>query len=375
MRICVKNGRVLRPDGTFSADTLCFENGRVVSALSGAADRVVDAAGCVVLPGFVDTHIHGCAGTEFAAPEEDFSPARLRLARQGTTAFAATVRALDMDRLLAAERNVLREMRRDAPGAICGGIHLEGPFISEARRGAMRVPELTCCPEAVETLAGAAGGALKIMTLAPERENAPETIRAAVRAGVRVSMGHTDADYAEAAAAVEAGAARMTHTFNAVRPFDHRRTGALGAALTDDRVCCELICDFIHLAPETVRLVLRLKGAELVTMVSDAGRLTGLPDGTYEVDGRIRIVEGKICRNAEGRLAGSMCTLIDGVRNLRSLGVSWGEISRMASLNGAKALGLEQELGTLEVGKRADAVLLDEALNVKTVFAGGEEIV
>lgn len=334
----------------------------------------IDASGLLVLPGFIDTHIHGSVAVEFASPREDFTRAREWLASQGVTAFAATVRALPADRTVAAIKNIVRESKREAQGAKVAGIHIEGPFVSKDRAGSMNPPEEVCRVETVASFVEAGEGLLKIMTIAPERENALEVIRFCAEHGVNASMGHTSADYETALAAIDAGACRATHVFNAMRPFSHRGTGILGAVLTDDRVNCEMICDLVHNDAPTVKIVYRLKGAAGMTLVSDTGYMSGLGDGEFVVDGRTRYVRNGVCTNKEGRIAGSTVSMHAGVKNLKKLGVPLADISVMASANPARALGLQEVTGSIMPGFAADLVICDEELNVKATVVDGKTV-
>lgn len=372
----IKNGKVLVGESNSFADvSLKLENGIVSEIGVDITDtEEYDANGLFVIPGFIDTHIHGCVGVEFASPDEDFTKARKWLASEGVTGFAATVRALPPERVVAAERNILNESERDVLGASVLGINLEGPFVSLAKSGVMNPPDIECNPETVELFANEAQGLLKIMTVAPERENAVETIKCAVKNGVNISVGHTESTYSQATAAIAAGATRATHVFNAMRPFSHRETGVLGAVLTDDRVNCEMICDRVHLDEATMKLVYRAKSFKGITLVSDTGFMSGLGDGEYIVDGRKRIVNDGVCRNPEGRIAGSCVSMLAGAKNLLEMGVPIEEISYMASFNPAKALGEEDSYGSIAVGKQADIIVCDEKLNIKAVFIKGKRL-
>ncbi len=375
----IKNGLVLMGEGNrFEPTDISIAEGRIRSFGAGeAADgEEFDAEGLYVIPGFIDTHNHGCVGVEFAAEDEDFEKARVWLAGQGITGVAPTVRAMEVEPTIAAERNILREAGKASSGARILGIHLEGPFVSHSRTGAMSPPDMVCGPEALRDMAEGARGMLKIMTFAPERENAAEVIRTAGELGIKISLGHTDATYQVAEAAIEAGASRATHVFNAMRPFYHRETGILGAVLTDARVCCEMICDFVHLDEAAMRIVYRMKGAENITIISDSGYMTGLGDGEYKVGDheQVRIVKDGVCRTAGGCIAGSCVSMLAGARNLLRMGIPLEEVSLMGSLNPARALGAEGLVGSLAVGKAADLVVCDKALNLKAVFVGGKQV-
>ena len=365
----IQNALVLNSETmTFQRRPVYMEKGRFTDTPAEAGETL-DAGGLYAIPGFIDSHIHGFSGCDFGIPGTDLTPARQALARQGTTAFAATISTRPMADLCAAAAWAAKEADRDCKGAKLVAIHAEGPFISEKRKGAMIPTGEICTPEAVGQLINAAGGKLKLMTIAPERENSLEVIRR-WKENITFSMGHTDATWAEATAAIDAGAARATHTFNGMRPLSHRETGILGAVLNDDRVCCEMICDFVHLDPPAVKLVYKMKGAEKITLISDTGYMGGLPDGVY----RGRIVKDGVARTQAGVICGSCFTMLRGAQNLRKLGIPLAEISQMASLNPAKALGLQDTLGKIAPGYQADLILCDESLNIKAVFMNGRKV-
>ncbi|MBR5779255.1 MAG: N-acetylglucosamine-6-phosphate deacetylase [Clostridia bacterium] len=372
----IKNGNVLlgSTQAIEQAD-IRIEQGTITEISHDLSDRnEFDASGLLVIPGFIDIHIHGCVGVEFASPDEDFTKARQWLASEGVTGFAATVRAMTPDRIVAAEKNILREAERETVGASVLGINLEGPFVSKVRTGVMNPPDIECNPETAKLFADEGKGMLKIMTLAPERENALDVVKIATENGVNISLGHTDATYSESIDAINAGATRATHVFNAMRPLSHRETGVLGAVLTDDRVNCEMICDLVHLDEATIKMVYRLKGAENITLISDTGFMSGLGDGEFVIDGRKRTVKNGVCRNADGRIAGSCVSMLAGAKNLLKMGIPISDISLMASLNPAKALSVDSITGTIEVGKQADIIVCDSELNIKAVFVKGIRI-
>lgn len=364
----IKNAQILNTQTRqFEARDLFIAGGKIVDCAPGDTE-IFDAQGLFVIPGFIDTHIHGFYGCDFGT-EHDFPEAQRILAAQGTTAFAATVSTRPMEALVSAARRISSLMARPQAGAKVCGIHSEGPFISEKRKGAMIPTGEDCTVEAVQSLIDAAQGALKLMTIAPERENVPEII-AALKDRLTFSLGHTDATYDQAIAAIDAGASRSTHTFNGMRPLYHRETGILGAVLTDDRICCEMIGDFIHLDPAIVKLIYRAKGPDNITLVSDAGFMSGLPDGEYGG----RIVKDGVCRNKEGTIAGSCFSMLKGAQNLRKLGIPLGEVSVMASYNPAKLLGVDAAMGSIGPGKCADLIVCDDAVNIRAVFIDGKPV-
>lgn len=368
----IKNGKVLLSDFVFKKTdiSICGDIINDIGALD-ANDESFDAEGLYVLPGFIDTHIHGVNNVEFASPNSDFTPALRYEAEHGITSIAPTTRTLPVEHICRAFDNIRRESLRKA-GARIIGIHAEGPFVSPSRKGAMN-PEYMKKPEIsdIDLLISHGGGLFKLLSMAPEIDSGFSVIRYAAEHGITVSLAHTDADFELARGAVDAGASQATHIFNAMRPFNHRDVGVLGECLTDDRVKCEMICDFIHLSSVCVSMVYRQKGAGLINLVSDTGMVSGLPDGEYTVDGRTRILKDGVLRLKDGTIAGSGKTVYDGVKNLFSLGIPLEEISRMASYNPAKTMGAEHITGTIAPGFRADIVCLDSQLEIKAVFADG----
>ena len=371
----VRNAKVLCGDFQLRRTDVRIENGVIaqLGALPADGAEELDAAGKYLLPGLIDTHTHGMCGVEFSAPDEDFDAALLYEARMGVTTVAPTTRCLPPQEVEAAFVNIRREAAKHRPGrAHIGGIHAEGPFISPARKGAADQDKI-CAPDtaAFAALCDAAGGMLKILTLAPELPGADALIGAACARGVTVSLGHTDAAYEEAVHAIELGARQATHTCNAMRPFRHRDPGVLGAVLLDGRVRCEMICDLVHLALPAIRLIYALKGAENINMVSDTGKMSGFPDGTYTVDGRPRIIRDGVCRLPDGTIAGSTRCLYDGVKNMFDNGFPLEDIFRMAAFNPARTLGIDGETGSIAPGKRADLLLADGGLGRAAVFVAG----
>lgn len=338
--------------------------------------ETVNAAGCFIVPGLIDTHNHGFCGTEFASPDEEFDVGTLELAKRGVTSVVPTVRSLPMDRLLAAIGNIKKETVRRPAGAKLAGINLEGPFLSPVRIGSM-APENLVSPgkEAVTELLAACEGMLRSITIAPELPGVLPLIEDILFAGANPSLGHTNATYAEAQAAADAGANLVTHLFNAMRPFNHRDPGIIGEALTDDRLDCELICDFVHNDPAAVDLAIRAKGTERIVMISDTGRMSGLGDGEYVIEGRRRIVKGRLCKTEDGVIAGSVCSLFDGFRNLLQRGYPLADVSRMASLNPARKVGIDRLTGSIAVGKAADLMLLwDTDFSLRETWVDGERV-
>ena len=364
----IKNGLVFGEDHKMSQRDLCFENG-VITENSQSGE--FDAAGYYVLPGFIDTHIHGANMIEFYSSEFEGlpTPALDYLSTQGVTSILPTFATCKTEEY---ERDTIRLLSTEDDRIL--GIHCEGPFVNPVRMGGMQ-PEKLQLPnmEIPNIIQQNSGNMLKIVSMSPELEGASEVIKQLVAMGVKVSIAHTDASYEQALAAVEMGATRLTHTFNAMRPFTHRDTGVLGCALTDDRVECELICDMHHVSPAAVKLVVKAKGIDRVTMISDCCFFCGVPEGPYEFNGRVLYVEGGFAKLPNGTIAGSACSLATGAKNMFNLGFKPEEIAVMACVNPARAADCKDR-GELKIGYRADVILLDKDFNVKHVFVKGKQI-
>lgn len=370
----ITGGWVYDPDEGFAERTVCTDGERI--ARSSADAKKLDAAGCYVLPLLIDLHIHGYAGADADSAESaELERMARALLRQGVGAFCPTTMTLPEARLAAVCRCVGAYGKEKHPGARVLGVHLEGPFLARERRGShdealLRNPD----PELLERLQKAGEGAVRLMTLAPELPGALALIQAAVKQGVRVSLGHTQADYDTAQAALRAGAAQCTHLLNAMTPFGHRAPGVVGAVFDIPGTMVELICDGIHVHPAMVRAMFRLFGPERVLMVSDALPAAGLPEGTYRLGSQeITVHHGRAVLSGKPEtLAGSVCSLMEGLRQAVSFGIPLADAVRAASWNPACAMGMENRMGSLRPGQEAGLVLLErETLEVRAVIARG----
>jgi N-acetylglucosamine-6-phosphate deacetylase len=337
----------------------------------------IRADGQTAIPGFIDVHIHGAGGHDvMEGTGEAFRSITRKVSEYGTTSIVATTVTASTDATLRAIEGIAgyiaRQHETDEPHAEVLGIHFEGPFISKERRG-VHPAEWIQLPSA-ETLSRflkAAAGNARILTIAPEVLGAAPCIDAAREAGLVVSIGHTDATYEQARAAMARGAHSATHVYNAMRPFSHRDPGVIGAVLTTPEINAELIADGVHVEEAAMKLLLLAKGSEHVTLVSDGLSATGMPDGKYMLGGFEVTVSGGVCRNAEGTLAGSTLTLDRALRNIVALGIPLPDAVRMLTLNPAILLGIEYKKGSLRVGADADILLLDEGLHLAGVWARG----
>ncbi|MBQ8509969.1 MAG: N-acetylglucosamine-6-phosphate deacetylase [Clostridia bacterium] len=335
-------------------------------------ERTLALGGAYLMPGFIDTHMHGAAGCVYTNPEDDLNKITAYEATRGVTTVTATIGARPEGVFENGVKNVLAHIRRGTEGARIVGIHAEGPFLNPKRRGSMRAEDMRPpTVEAFRQLYDICEGELKLLSIAPEVPGALDVVREAVRAGISVSAGHTDATFDEMRAGIDAGISRMTHTFNASRPLNHREPGVLGAALCDPRVTCEVICDFAHLHPSVVEMIYRAKGSGRFTAISDAAFCAGLPDGEYDIAGSRFIVGGGVARHPDGTISGSAGDLLLAAQNLHSLGIPLWEIAEMTALNPAKALGIDHHTGSIAKGRTADFVVLDENLTVCSTFVSG----
>jgi len=373
-------GTLLTPTRKFVPGRILIDGASIVEA--GAAANIsippgaerVDASQLVVTPGFIEPHIHGCGGIDVMdGTYESLNAVSRILARHGTTSFLATTVSSPLETLSVALEKLGGLMARSFDGAQPFGIHLEGPFINADKRGTHKAenvlpPYLSLLSEWI----GLSNNSLRLVTIAPELPGADALARFAKDAGVAVAMGHSNATFEEASHGVDLGICYAVHTFNAMRAFSHRDPGVVGAVLTDDRVFAEIIADGIHVAPSAVRLFARAKGRERVLLVTDAISAMDMPDGAYVLGtGTVNVVNG-VCRDAEGRLAGSTLTQELALRNFaRWTGWSVEDAVLGLTLNPARALKLERK-GMLEPGADADVVIMDTTFRIMKTFVKGK---
>jgi len=382
-------GRILTPEEEI-ADGIIVVQGSKIAAL-GHRDEIrlppdaVDylAGGMTVVPGFVDIHIHGAGGHDvMEATARSLDRIAATVARRGTTSLVATTVTAPVEetchslegiaRYIRAHQEPIEDQENVQPAAEFLGIHLEGPFISKTRRG-VHPWESIARPsvEILQKFLDAAGGLVKIVTVAPEISGACELIEHAVGAKVVAAIGHTDADYAQTRAAIRAGARHAVHMYNAMRPFSHRDPGVIGAILTDPEVTAEVIADGVHVEGAAIQVLLGCKGFDTVLLVSDGIAATGMPDGNYRLGNFEVTVKDGVARNSEGKLAGSTLTLDRALRELIAIGVPLKEAVRMATILPARRLGLGGKKGIIAVGADADLVALTPDLRVSGVMTRG----
>jgi N-acetylglucosamine-6-phosphate deacetylase len=367
-------------------DAVLVIEGGVISIVGARADvslplgaRVIDFGDAVLAPGLIDIHIHGGAGHDVMEGSDDSLAAVERLmTTHGVTSYCPTTVTAPVDATLRSLDALGKAVEVAATGNGDGtrarplGVHFEGPFLSHAKRG-VHPPALLqpASRELFERMWQAAGGHVTVLTIAPEIEGALDLIAEADRRGVCVSVGHSDAKSSQAQAAIAAGARHATHTFNAMRPLDHRHPGLLGAVLTDRALTADIIVDGIHVDPVMVDLFMRAKGIDGAVLITDAISATGMPDGTYMLGGfPVQVHDGRC--EFDGRLAGSVLTLDRALRNVvKFTGASLQDAIRMATLNPAKVLGLQKQKGILSVGADADITVFSPTGEVMRTIVGG----
>ena len=380
-KLAVFAKRVITPERVIPQGIVLIEGKKILEVANRFTvhfdDREFEVFHCenlTLVPGFIDVHIHGGAGRDVMEGTREAIEAISRfLAGHGTTAYLATTVTASPFATLQAVENLGKLVPEETGGARVLGIHLEGPFINEQKRGVhppefIRNPSIPTLDEFVKW----SNNQIKLVTMAPEAHGGLEFIRHARSIGILVSMGHSNATFIEAKNGIEAGVTNATHTFNAMREFNHREPGILGAVLADESVWAELIADGVHVDPMVIDVLLRCKGPRKILLITDAISACGQPDGEYQVGPlRVKVTDG-VCRNIEGRLAGSTLTQDRALQNMmRWTKVSLAEAVFMTSRNPAESMGIAGHKGSIEPGLDADLVLLDDDLNVQMTFCEG----
>ncbi|MCR5663324.1 MAG: N-acetylglucosamine-6-phosphate deacetylase [Oscillospiraceae bacterium] len=371
------NAWVFLPDRGFVAGGIRVENGRFAEILPPERREpgAVDCGGAKLIPGLVDIHTHGNSGADFSDGDaEGLRRMAAWSAANGVTSFCPTSMTLPYETLATAFETAARlHAERPKGCARVVGIHMEGPFFSEKKKGAqnaayLRKPDF----EAFRALYEGCGGLVRIADVAPELEGAAAFTERA-KALCTVSVAHTDADYEQARAVYEAGARHLTHLYNAMPPIHHRKPGVIGAASERGDVSAELICDGLHVHPSAVRMAFRLFPGR-ICLISDSLRCCGMPDGEYELGGQQVFLNGGVARLADGTIAGAASNLFQDLRNALAFGIDENEAIRAATYNPARAIGLENEIGAIAPGLRADFLICDRELRLREVYIGGEKL-
>jgi len=380
VRTVLTSARLLTPDHIIDRPVVVLEDGIITSIAPRSsaalpAGRHVDLPEATLIPALFDVHIHGCGGHDvMEATESALSHIGAFLAGRGVGAYCATTVTAPLEALLRSLNGLAKLLDQPLDGARPVGIHLEGPFLAPHKRGAHAESQLLAPSVALfDRFWQASEGNIRLMTIAPELPGADETIAHAARLGVRVSLGHSDAATEAARRGVAAGAVTATHTFNAMRRFDHREPGLLAEVLTNDRLFAEIICDGLHVDPAAVRLFWKAKGPDRALLVTDAMAGTGMPDGTYWLgELEVRVKNGR-CIIGEDTLAGSTLTLDRAIRNfVEFTGASLSDTIGLATRNPARMTGLDAEIGQLAPGRSANIAVLSPNNEVIESFLNGE---
>lgn len=381
--IAVLAGKIITPLQSIAPGIVLIDNGRILTLgspqeLTVPNDAaVIHAEGLTLAPGLIDLHTHGAAGCSMIDGSTDslFTIAQF-FASHGVTAFLAGIGGTHQAILAGIESvNRYLEEPRSQKAAALVGIHLEGPFINPDRAGAF-TPESIVPPNLGRFLdyVRLSHDRVRLITLAPELPGQEKIIRAAVARGVTVSAGHSQATLLEMNSSIDWGVQHVTHTYNAMRPLNHREPGILGAALYDDRLSAEIIADGIHVHPAAVRLLVRAKGVDRVCLITDSVGAAGLPDGRYVFEEQNVVVADHSVRLEDGTLCGSMLTMERGVQNLVAFGAATlPQALAMGSRNPAHVIGLEHK-GLLAPGKDADLIAFDENGEISWTMAAGQVV-
>lgn len=380
-RSLIHNARLFTPNHAGLTGWLLVENGLISSIGFGnvpnfsddASIQLLDAQEQNLLPGFIDLHVHGAMGHEVM----DASPSGLEAmacfyASHGVTSFLATTWTADRPSIMKALELVEEMQGRINGGSTLLGVHLEGPYLNPARCGAQDINLIrrAAKEEALEILDT---GVIRLLALAPEFDENLWLIDECVKRGITVSAAHTTANYAQMQKAAEHGITQLTHSFNAMEGLGHRELGTIGAAMSLSQISCELIADNIHVHPAAQKILVDVKTPAGVILVTDAIRAAGLPEGDHMLDERSVHIENGAVRLSNGTLAGSVLTMERALKNVcAATGRSLAEMWVTSSLNAARAIGISSRKGSLEVGKDADLVLLDESFRVQLTVVQGE---
>jgi len=365
------NVKVFGIDGQFHDENLCTDKKRISEQ---SRDSItIDGEGCYVIPGLVDIHFHGCNGHDFC---EGTFEAMEKIVQyelsQGITSICPATMTFDEEKLSQICAQAARFQSNNS-ASLCG-INMEGPFISEEKKGAqnaqyIRKPDV----EMFRRLQNHAEGLIKLVDLACESEGAMDFIKE-LKDEVRISLAHTTADYEMATKAFETGAKHVTHLYNAMLPYTHRKPGIVGAACDAADCMVELICDGVHIHPSVIRTTFKMFGDERICLISDSMMATGMSDGDYSLGGQHVKVSGRYATLEDGTLAGSVTNLMECMKTVVESGVKLESAVKCATMNPAKAIGVFDKYGSCEIGKVANLVLLDANLQIKDIIFEGNRL-
>lgn len=374
----IRNASVYTEEGKFEQKNIYTKDAFFTDcAAAEAEEQIIDASGCVAIPGLTDIHFHGCMGHDFCdGTREAIDAMAAYEASIGVTNIVPASMTLAEDMLLEICRTAksYREEGVQEKRAHFQGINMEGPFVSVAKKGAQN-GEYIHKPdqEMFDRLNEAAGNCVKLLDIAPEEEGAMELIDK-WHDRVVISLAHTCADYDIASEAFGRGASHVTHLYNAMNPYTHRAPGLIGAAADEEKVHVELICDGVHIHPAAVRTTFKIFGDDRIILISDSMRATGLEDGDYTLGGQYVKVTGNLATLKDGTIAGSVTNLLDCMRTaVLKMGIPLESAVKCAAVNPAKCVGIYDSCGSITAGKYADVILLDkEDLSLKKVILRGK---
>lgn len=381
MHMLIKNVKIITPYEVLLGYGIKIKDNRIVDInlehlLEDSGEEIIDGDGNYLSPGFIDIHNHGNSGYDVMdCTEEALDKMGEFHLSNGVTSYLGTIITSSYDDMIGAMENIAAYNNKDNIANILG-IHLEGPFFDIGKKGAqpeefIRLPNL----KDIENMIQISKGKMKMVSLAPELKGALQIIQKLKANNIAVAMAHTNSTFESAKRGIDFGITIATHLYNGMRSFSHREPGVIGASLTDDRVYCELIYDRIHLHDGAVQIALKMKGYDKIVLVSDAMMAAGLKDGEYLLGNQKVFVKEGAARLASGNLAGSTLNLQQAVYNMvKFLDIPIHEIVKMASLNPAKAIKEDQELGSIEIGKIADLIIFNENIDIKNAIIGGKLI-
>ncbi len=377
---CFKNATVYVEGKGLKKCTLVFDEKieKISCCACTKAEEIFLPEDAIVIPGFVDQHIHGAGGSDgMDGTLNDVATIAKTIAAEGTTSFLVTTMTQSPENITKALQAVKEYREADShEGARVVGVHLEGPFIAAAHKGAqpleyVKEPDI----ETFDKYYAASGNSIRIVTLAPETEGAEAFISHLTDLGVVASIGHTGAKFADIEKAVSLGASNVTHTYNAQSALHHREIGTVGSAMLLDDLNCEIIADTIHVSVPAMRLLVKNKPLNKVSLVTDAMRAKGIPDGVSELGGQVVYVKNGEARLEDGTLAGSVLRMNRAVQNMvEKVGVPFTQAVDYATINPARLLKIDNEAGSIKVGKRADFTVLNSNYDVLLTVRGGEII-
>lgn len=374
---CFKNALVYVAGEGVKKCTVEFDEKILSIGENSTAEEIALPEGAIVLPGFVDQHIHGAGGSDgMDGTVADLEIIAKTVAAEGTTSFLATTMTQSVENITKAMQAVKEYREGEHDGARVVGIHLEGPFIAPAFKGAQPL-EYVAKPDVdvFKAYNEASGNAIKIVSLAPEVEGSEALIAYLTENGIVSSIGHTGAKCADIEKAIAKGASNVTHTYNAQTPLHHREIGTVGSAMLFDELNCELICDTIHVSVPAMRLLVKNKPADKLSLITDAMRAKGIPDGVSELGGQVVYVKNGEARLEDGTLAGSVLRMNRAVQNMvEKVGVPFTQAVDYATINPARMVGIDGEAGSIAVGKRADFTVLNANYDVLCTVVGGKVV-